>query len=310
MVRLSRGIYRLRAPNPSAMTLSGTNTYIVASGDGKAVCIDPGPAMQHHIDAVLVAMRELELTLESIAVTHGHPDHAPGAEMLARITNTPVYAHPNAQFPHSDTLTDNDILRFGQASLRAVDTPGHTFDHLSFYLEDEQALFTGDVVLGEGTVVVAPPGGAMRPYQATLERLAKQFVQARHLYGGHGPAVDDPASKLQEYIDHRRLREKEIVLALSEKSRTIPELVRQIYANVDAILWPAAARQVLAYLIALKDEGRVRSISTGQLPTADESVILEPAWDSNVDAESAAVAQAELGAFINIQILYRYEIIS
>ncbi len=292
------------------MTLSGTNTYIVASGDGKALCIDPGPAMQRHIDALLAAMSELQLRLESIAVTHGHPDHAPGAELLASITKTPVYAHPRAEFPHSETLADNDTLQFGEGRLRAVDTPGHSLDHLTFYLEDEQALFTGDVVLGEGTVVIAPPGGAMRPYQATLERLAKEFAHARNLYGGHGPAIDDPAKKLREYIDHRRFRENEILLALCDRAQTIPDLVRHIYTNVNRILWPAAARQVMAYLIALEDEGRVRAIANGQPPTAEENTILNPAWDTIADAQTASVARAELGAFMNIQNVDRYELIN
>lgn len=292
------------------MTLSGTNTYIVAGGDGKAVCIDPGPAMQRHIDALLAAIGALGLKLESIAVTHSHPDHAPGAEMLADVTKAPVYAHCRATFPHSDTLADNDTLQFGEARLRAIDTPGHTFDHLAFLLQDEQALFAGDVVLGEGTVVIAPPGGAMRPYQATLERLAKDFADAQTIYGGHGPVVHNPATKLHEYIDHRCLRESEILLALSERAQTIPELVRYIYTKVNPILWPAAGRQVMAYLIALEDEGRVRVISTERTPTADENTILNPAWDELVDSESTAVSRAELGASMNIQHVDRYELVN
>jgi glyoxylase-like metal-dependent hydrolase (beta-lactamase superfamily II) len=249
------------------MTLSGTNTYIVASADGKAVCIDPGPPDETHVGAIMRALAQLNLELVAIAVTHGHPDHAPAAAMLSDATGVPAYGHARAEFPHSETLADNDILQFGKARLRAVETPGHTFDHLAFYLEDEQALFTGDVVLGEGTVVIAPPEGAMRPYQATLERLARDFAHARKIYGGHGPPVDDPAAKLQKYIAHRQLREREILTALERAPQTILQLVARIYANVDRVLWPAAERQVLAYLMALQDEWRVASISDAQSGT-------------------------------------------
>ncbi|MDQ6931741.1 MAG: MBL fold metallo-hydrolase [Candidatus Eremiobacteraeota bacterium] len=309
MVRLSPRVHLVRADNPSPLTLSGTNTYILGSGDGSAVCIDPGPPMRAHIDAILTSLQRLKLRLEAIAVTHGHPDHAPGASMLSDATGACVYGHRLAQFARTAVLADGDLLQFGNGGLRALDTPGHTFDHLCYYFVQEAALFAGDVILGEGTVVIAPPGGAMRPYQATLRRLAKDFSQAHRIYGGHGPPIDDPAAKLQEYIDHRQLRENEIVGALGDAPQTIPQLVRRIYVNVNPVLWPAAARQILAYLIALQDEGRVRAIGAAQQPTAQEASLLSPSWDRIMDAQSAAVAQAELGAFLHIERVDVYELI-
>jgi len=299
----------VRADNPSPLTLSGTNTYIVASSDGCAVCIDPGPAMPPHIEALLSTLQDLKLRLKAIAVTHGHPDHAPGASMLADATGVAVYGHARANFPRSEILRDGELLHFGSAALRALDAPGHTFDHLCYYLDAEQALFAGDVILGEGTVVIAPPGGAMRPYQATLKRLATECLQSRRIYGGHGPTVDDPAAKLQEYISHRELRETEILAALADAPQTIPQLVRRIYVNVKHVLWPAAARQILAYLIALEDEGRVRRVATADAPAADDADILNPRPNHVIDAQSTAVEQAELGTFMRIERVDRYELV-
>lgn len=299
----------MRADNPSPLTLDGTNTYIVGSGDRSALCIDPGPAMRSHIDAILTALQALELRLVGIAVTHGHPDHAPGASVLSDDTGVPVYGHALAEYSRDAILADGDVLHFGNAHLRALDTPGHTFDHLCYLFDDEQALFAGDVILGKGTAVIAPPGGAMRPYQATLMRLAKDCSQVLRIYGGHGPPIDDPASTLQEYINHRQLRENQILAALVDEGQTIPQLVRRIYVDVDPVLWPAAARQVLAYLIALQDEGRVRAVAGAQPPSAEDAVLLNSSSDCIMDAGSAAVAQAELGAFMRIDRVNLYELI-
>ncbi|MDQ2681724.1 MAG: MBL fold metallo-hydrolase [Candidatus Eremiobacteraeota bacterium] len=301
MVRL------VRAPNPSLMTLTGTNSYLLDCGNGEAICIDPGPAIPQHVDALLNAAREHNLTIALICVTHGHPDHAPGAQLLTSKTNAPVAAHPHAQFPHSRTLNDSELIEVGEARLRCIDAPGHTFDHLVFYEERERALFTGDVVLGEGTVVIAPPSGAMRPYQATLERLARECANAARIYGGHGEMIADPAAKLREYIAHRKLREQQLLLALSQRPRTIPELVKAIYAGTNLVLWPAAARQILAYLIALEDEGRVRSSASAQPISSADRAMLNPDWAAIVGAESAAVAQAELGGTLELQELRTYE---
>ena len=303
---VSARITLVRAPNPSAMTLTGTNSYIVDCGDGRAICIDPGPAMERHIDALLHRAELLGVRFELICVTHGHPDHAPGAALLANRTGAPVAAHRNAAFPHDRVLGDRDAVRVGGTSIDVVDAPGHTFDHLVFYDREDRALFTGDVVLGEGTVVIAPPNGAMRPYQRTLQRLLDEFADAQLLYGGHGPPVGDPQAKLREYVAHRRFREQELLNALATGPQTIPQLVRRIYAGTKPVLWPAAARQMLAYLVALEDEKRVISRALHDGMDASDAAILNPAWESIVGKDEAAVVEEELGAMLRLDTLYEY----
>jgi glyoxylase-like metal-dependent hydrolase (beta-lactamase superfamily II) len=287
-------VERVLAPNPSPMTLEGTNTYLAIAGSD-AIAIDPGPADASHIDAILAAAERRGATIGAIAVTHGHPDHAPGAKLLHERAGAPVYAHPLATFPFDVSVRDGDRIVAGDAILGVLETPGHAREHVVFTLEPEAALFTGDVVIGRGTVVIAPPNGDMRAYQATLARLLRDYGDSRTIYGGHGAAITDVRAKLEEYLAHRASREREILTALDAGERTIPELVADIYRNVATFLWPAAARQILAYLIALEREERVRSRLLERPPTADEAAILDPDLSKLVDAESAAVARAELG---------------
>jgi glyoxylase-like metal-dependent hydrolase (beta-lactamase superfamily II) len=298
----------VRAPNPSAMTLSGTNSYIV-SHDGDAVVIDPGPDIPRHLAAILESARGLGVTLRAIALTHGHPDHAPGAASLAAAANVPIYAHPQSEVARDGDLPLDDIFQAGNVALRVIDAPGHTFDHVVLYEPYERALFTGDVILGEGTVVIAPPGGAMRPYQNTLARLAREFGDARVIYGGHGERVDDAQAKIAEYIEHRRMRERELLEALSAAPQTIPELVLRIYGASRPILWPAMARQMLAYLLALEEEGRVTSAPLDAPMTSQETAIMNPPWEQIVGDEHADVIRAELGAMLHIERLHRYALL-
>jgi glyoxylase-like metal-dependent hydrolase (beta-lactamase superfamily II) len=294
-VALSPRVTRLRAPNPSPMTLDGTNGYVVRVGPGKLVAIDPGPLDDRQRDAFLAAARDAGAAYEAILVTHGHPDHAPGAAPLAAATGAPVFAHPEARFPHDRALSDMELLSFGDTQITALHAPGHARDHLVFVLEDESALFAGDVVLGTGTVVVAPPGGEMRAYQRTLHRLRDLHGDARALYGGHGPEVRDVRAKLDEYIAHREARERQILDALANGCETIPALVEGVYADTDRRLWPAAARQVLAYLIALEREGRLRTEPIDRAPTPDEAALLDPDLSKLGEGAGADVIRAELG---------------
>lgn len=296
----------VRAPNPSAMTLSGTNSYIV-SHDGDAVVIDPGPDVPRHIDAILERARGLDVTIRAIALTHGHPDHAPAAAALSAATGAPIYAHPNSEVERNADLPLEGRFQAGNVALDVIDAPGHTFEHVVFYEPHERALFTGDVILGEGTVVIAPPGGAMRPYQRTLQRLADEFGDARVIYGGHGERVDDAQAKIAEYIAHRQMRERELLEALAAGPQTIPELVLRIYGASRPILWPAMARQMLAYLLALEEEGRVTSEPLDEPMDAQAMAIMNPPWEQIVGDEHADVIRAELGAMLHIERLHRYE---
>jgi glyoxylase-like metal-dependent hydrolase (beta-lactamase superfamily II) len=296
----------VRAPNPSAMTLSGTNSYLIDCGNGQAVCIDPGPPLARHVDALLNRASEMQCEIALIALTHTHPDHAPAAPILAQRTGAPIAAHAQSEFAHSRNLHDGDVLQIGDATIRVMESPGHTFDHLVYYEERERALFTGDTVLGEGYVVIAPPNGAMRPYQHTLQRMLDGFPDAATIFGGHGEPVRDPQKKLREYIAHRTSRQQEILTTLANGPLTIPELVRTIYRDTKPILWPAAARQLLAYLIALEQEGKIQSHALDRAMTRDDHAILNPEWKTIVGEEHARTVEEELGSMLRLDTLREY----
>jgi len=299
----------VRAPNPSPLTLDGTNSYLIDDGAGNGLVIDPGPPMAQHVAALEATAAAHGITIAGIALTHGHPDHAPAAALLRQQTGAPVYAHPNSVVERDADLTLDGDLRVGNLALRVIDAPGHTFDHAIFYWAPERAQFTGDTILGEGSVVIAPPGGAMRPYQRTLRRLAEEFSGARTIYGGHGPPVDDAQAKIAEYIAHREMRERELIDALAHGDRaTIPELVLFIYGDARPELWPAMARQLLAHLIALQDEGRVAAARVDRPMTQQEAWILNPPLSELLDEEQAALVAAELGAQLRLDVLYAYRL--
>jgi glyoxylase-like metal-dependent hydrolase (beta-lactamase superfamily II) len=296
----------VRAPNPSAMTLTGTNSYVIDAGDGTALVIDPGPLIERHIEALLENAASRNLRITTIGLTHGHPDHVPAATPLAARTGAAIYAHPHSEAKHDRVFALEDDLRIGNLRMRVIDAPGHTFEHVIFYEPNERALFTGDVILGEGTVVIAPPAGAMRPYMNTLARLRDEFPNAQRIYGGHGPPVENAQAKIAEYIAHRELRQRELIDALRAKPLTIPELVANIYGETRRVLWPAAARQLLAYLIPLESDGIVSAELLDRDLTPEETSILNPSWESIVGAEHAPVIEAELGAQLKLDQVYRY----
>jgi glyoxylase-like metal-dependent hydrolase (beta-lactamase superfamily II) len=285
--QLSDLVWKVRAPNPSPMTLDGTNSYLVGKGD-ELIAIDPGPKMEKHLNNIVAVARGMNKTIKLILVTHGHPDHFPGAAMLAELTGAPVAAYHEATFPHDIKLKDGEIVSAAGVNLHAIFTPGHAVDHLCFYLVEEKALFTGDNILGIGTTIVAPPKGNMIKYLNSLRLLQNDWAEARVIYGGHGPAIHNPPAKIQEYLDHRAKRENMAIAALQAGAETIPQVVEKIYQDVDKRLWPAAARQVQGIFNKLETEGRVIS-REGAPPTPEEDAILYP--EGIVDP----VAVAELG---------------
>jgi glyoxylase-like metal-dependent hydrolase (beta-lactamase superfamily II) len=243
-------VFRVLAPNPGPFTLEGTNTWVV--GWDPSVVIDPGPDDEGHIRAVARAAGRVE----AILITHGHPDHAPGAPLLAELTGARVLA---AQ-PQSggDRLGDGQVIEVGGATLRAVPTPGHATDHVAFVEDAHGALFTGDAVLGRGTTVVNPPDGDLFAYLRSLHRM--QELHPRTIYPGHGPTVFDGKAKLEEYVAHRAMREQQVVDAIASGQRTIAEMVPVIYAEYPPELHELAGRQVLAQLLKLEREGRVAHV--------------------------------------------------
>jgi glyoxylase-like metal-dependent hydrolase (beta-lactamase superfamily II) len=290
------------------MTLSGTNSYVLDCGDETALVIDPGPPLERHTRALIDAAASQGLTIRHIVLSHGHPDHSAGAAQLAAVTGARIHAHPASKVAHDVDLPLEGVLVAGALKLRTVDAPGHTFDHAIFYLEPERALFTGDTILGEGTTVIAPPGGAMRQYMQTLARLAGEFAEARTIYGGHGPVIDDAQAKIAEYIAHRKMREEQIVDALRNGPRTIPDLVREIYSRRRVALWAAMARQALAHLIALEQEGRVTSTPVRRPLTAQEYEMLNPNLEEIVGPQEAALLAAELGTQMRLESLDEYRL--
>ena len=246
------------APNPSFMTLTGTNTYLLgAAGSGGMVVVDPGPDLVEHRTAVDAALAEVDAEVAAVVLTHHHADHSEAAGWAAE-WGAPLHAFtPRLIRAEAAALLDGQELAFAGLRLRAVHTPGHSSDHLCIRVEDSGAILTGDHVLGSGTTVVAWPDGDMASYLASLERLAE--LDAPVLYPGHGPMVTDPSGTVSHYLAHRAEREEEVLAALRSGARTPSEVVAGVYADVDPVLHPAAERQVRAHLDKLVAEGAVSS---------------------------------------------------
>jgi len=244
-------VVRVLAPNPSVYTLEGTNTWIV--GGDPSVVIDPGPDVTPHLEEVSrVAGR-----VAAILLTHQHEDHATGAAALAEMTGAPVLSFESEGARH---LRDEQALEFADLSLVAFHVPGHTTDSVALLEPESRALFTGDTVLGRGTSFIDPPEGDVAAYLRSLRRL--RDLDAAVIYPGHGPAVFRVREKLDEYLHHRLERERQVLSALGDDGRTAKELVPAIYAEYPKEAWPLAARSVLAHLLKLETEGRVRRVET------------------------------------------------
>jgi glyoxylase-like metal-dependent hydrolase (beta-lactamase superfamily II) len=232
----------LRAENPSALTLSGTNTWIY--GRDPAWLIDPGPALRPHLDAISEELDERG-GLGAVLLTHDHPDHAEAVpEMILRFSPVPLAA---ARGTVSTLLRDGD--HYGPFTVLA--SPGHAPDHLT-YLTDDGIAFTGDAVLGQGSVFVV---GHLGDYLAALERLRE--LRPSVIAPGHGPVVTDPEAKLAEYISHRLARETALVAALAQGKRTTRDLLDAAWPDAPAELQLAAAVTLEAHLEKLAAEGRL-----------------------------------------------------
>lgn len=259
------------APNPSAMTGPGTNSFLI--GEREVAVIDPGPDDPAHIQAILDMA---EGRISHILVTHAHLDHTAGVARLAQATRAPVFAFGPADSGRSPTmarlaatglnggegadtgfrpdieLRHGEELRSSDWTLQALHTPGHMGGHLSFRLGD--AIFCGDLVMGWSTSIISPPEGDLVDYFRSLDLLAR--LAPRVLYPAHGDPITDPLPRLEELAAHRRLRSAQILDALDAGPGTAAELAARIY-TIPAHLMPAAERNVLAHLLALADLGAV-----------------------------------------------------
>jgi glyoxylase-like metal-dependent hydrolase (beta-lactamase superfamily II) len=234
----------IRADNPGPFTLSGTNSWIVSRAP--AWVIDPGPDLDDHVEA-LVTEIERRGGLGGIALTHDHPDHSQAADVLReRFPGAPLGA---GRGPADVVLVQG--RPFGP--LEPVFTPGHAPDHFSFVSEDVG--FTGDAVLGQGSVFIAPDPGALSGYLDGLANLRSRSL--RLLCPGHGPLVPDPNAKLDEYIAHRLDRERRLLEAIDSGARSVDEMLDAAWGDVPSQLRPAAAVTLAAHLDKLADEGRL-----------------------------------------------------
>lgn len=266
---LSPLVSRVLANNPGPFTFKGTGVYIVGHND--VAVIDPGPTIPEHLEALKRALDGKRVT--HILVTHTHSDHSPAAQPLKEWTGAKTYAFgPHGSGKADDgvkveeggdrsfmpdiRVKDGDVIKANDFTIECVCTPGHTSNHMCFALREEQALFTGDHIMGWSTTVVTPPDGDMAQYMDSVRKLIAR--NDKILYPTHGAPVTDPRPFLEAYLDHRLDRERQILTCIKEGVATIPEMVARMYADVDKRLHPAASRSVLAHLIQLTDEGRVK----------------------------------------------------
>ncbi len=282
-------VRRVLAPNPSPYTYTGTQTWLVGAGNEIAV-IDPGPAGsgmsigdpatnlaagpadangKGHVDAILRAVGDARIT--AIICTHTHRDHSPAAAPLKLATGAPIIGCAPLVLadtgPRSDSafdpsyapdhvMTDGEIVSGDGWTLQAVTTPGHTSNHICYALNGSGALFTGDHVMKWSTTVVSPPDGNMADYMASLQKLYGR--NDRIYYPAHGPAVVKPKQLVRGMIGHRRQREAQILRLLGTAPHGIPDMVAAMYKGLDPRLVGAAGRSVLAHLLDLQTQGRVK----------------------------------------------------
>lgn len=272
-VRLSDRLGRITAPNGGPFTFHGTNTYLV--GRDSVAIIDPGPAIESHVEAIAKAVGGRPVT--HIVVTHTHADHSPAAKILQQRFHAPTYG----EGPHRaardlflgetnpldasadrdftpDVATANGTLIAGDGwTLEAIATPGHTANHLAYALKEENVLLSGDHVMAWSTSIVAPPDGSMADFMASLDRLMAR--DERTFFPGHGGRVEDPAKFMRGLKTHRLMREASILERLKGGSQTIPDMVKAMYASTHPRLHGAAGLSVLAHLEDLISRGLVET---------------------------------------------------
>ncbi len=251
---------RLTANNPGPMTLGGNHTYLLVGEHGAAL-IDAGIGDDRHVDAVAAATQARGVTLTEVLVTHAHPDHASGAPALA--ARFPSARFRKVSWPEQDAgvpidwqpLVDGERVLSGDHTLVVAHTPGHSPDHAVFWHERTRTAFSGDLVIQDGSVMIeASKGGSLVRYMQALERLIA--LRPAVMLPSHGPDIADPAGLLQGYLDHRRLRERQILEALGSGRRTVLTIAESIYDGLDPALLPAALENVRAHLEKLESEGR------------------------------------------------------
>ncbi|MET8689577.1 MBL fold metallo-hydrolase, partial [Streptomyces sp. NPDC004732] len=243
-----------------AMTLDGTNTWIVSEPDSPlAVVIDPGPLDDAHLSHVIETAEKMGKHVALTLLTHGHPDHAEGAARFAELTRTPVRALDPALRLGDEGLAAGDVITTGGLEMPVVATPGHTADSLCFHLPADRAVLTGDTILGRGTTVVAHPDGRLGDYLDSLRRLRSLTVDdgVHTVLPGHGPVLEDAQGAVEFYLAHRATRLAQVETAVENGHVEAADVVAHVYADVDRSLWPAAELSVRAQLDYLREHGLI-----------------------------------------------------
>jgi glyoxylase-like metal-dependent hydrolase (beta-lactamase superfamily II) len=271
---LSDVVGRVLGLNPGWMTGPGTNTYLV--GRREPILIDTGAGLPEYLPLLEEYLRARGWRGPArVVLTHRHGDHLGGVEPLrARFGGIRVskMRHRDARLPEPiEDLRDGQVVQGEGVTLLPLYTPGHASDHLCYYLVEENALFTGDVVLGGSTTVIPSDDGDLLDYMNSLRRL--QGLEVRRIYPAHGPVIEDGPGRIAEYIEHRLLRERQILEALGDGPATIPALVSRIYADVSPSLHRAAAMSVESHLKKLGRESRVREHRLPDAPSRWELVV-------------------------------------
>lgn len=244
----------LLAPNPSAWTLEGTNTWLLAApGSTDVVVVDPGPDTPQHLERIARTVSERG-SIAQILLTHGHADHSAGAVSLVEMTGAPVRALDPEHVHGGEGLQVGEVIARGDLEIEIIASPGHSADSLSFRVNGDSSILTGDTVLGRGTTVIAWPEGRLGDYLTTLDVLAES-VNAHgvaRILPGHGPVVADPATRIDAYLQHRAQRLDEVRAALDSGARTAEEVVEIVYATTPPELLGAATLSVRAQLDYLR----------------------------------------------------------
>lgn len=239
-------IRSITAPNPGPLTLDGTRTYLL----GETAVLDPGPAIESHIEAIRAAMPRLT----TILITHRHGDHAPAAVPLKALTGARIIAPRNVLDEVDQRVSGGEKLAIEGEEVEVIATPGHTNEHVC-YLTSAGDLFTGDTILGAGTTAIFPPDGHMGDYIRSLQTLRAR--EPRRIHPAHGPDREDAVALIDEYIAHRLERERQVLEAIEQGATSIPAMRARIYPELNPQLHRAAEIQIQAHLIKLAEEGRI-----------------------------------------------------
>jgi ribonuclease/clavin/mitogillin len=256
--RLTPRVRRVLGLNPGLMTGPGTNTYLV--GERRPILIDTGAGLPEYLPLLggFLASERLD-GVTRVVLTHRHRDHMGGVLDVRRLfpripVGKLVVNDPTLPVP-MEPIQEGTVIRGDGATLRALHTPGHASDHVSYYLEEERALFTGDLILGGSTTVIPPDDGDLGVYLASLRRLLDVDIQ--RIYPGHGPVLEPARPVIEQYIAHRLDRERQILAALGAGAETLADIVARVYQDVAPALHPVARLSVESHLVKLEREERV-----------------------------------------------------